>query len=159
VVKVATRTKDGKKVAVKIVSRAGMNPEEQKGLLREVEIMRTIDHPNIVKLYDFFEDEEKFYVVLEYIPGGELFERLVEKTYYTENEARDIAVTLFKAIKYIHDLGIVHRCVRNRKEKGIATNSSLSSLSLFYRFFLSFSLSFSFSRDMTGISNRKTFFS
>ena len=71
--------------------------------------MRSFDHPNIVKLFDFFEEPEKYFVVLEYIPGGELFERLVEKTFYTENEAREIAVVLFKAIKYIHDRDIVHR--------------------------------------------------
>jgi len=71
--------------------------------------MRSLDHPHIVKVIDFFEDPAYYYAVLEYIAGGELFDRLVEKATYTEGEARDVALTIFQAIKYIHDRNIVHR--------------------------------------------------
>ncbi|CAE7309501.1 cmk-1 [Symbiodinium microadriaticum] len=69
--------------------------------------MRALDHPNIVKLLDFFEEETNFYVVLEYLPGGELFDRIVKKTFYSEREARDTVRLIALAIKYCHDKEIL----------------------------------------------------
>lgn len=110
-VKIGYRTADNLKVAVKIVSRARLHPEDETNLIREIEIMRSLNHPHIVKVIDFFEDPSYYYAVLEYIAGGELFDRLVDKATYTESEARDVAITIFQAIKYIHDRNIVHRLV------------------------------------------------
>jgi serine/threonine protein kinase len=110
VVKMGTSVSDPTiKVAVKILSRAKMKAEDEAGILREVDIMRSLDHPNIVKMHDFFHDENYFYVVMEYVSGGELFERLVEKAVYTEEEARNIALVMFQALKYMHDKDLVHR--------------------------------------------------
>ncbi len=72
-------------------------------------ILRSLDHPNIVKVVDFFEEALFFYVVLEFLSGGELFDRLMEKAVYTEGEARDLAVILLETLKYCHDRDIVHR--------------------------------------------------
>lgn len=110
VVKVGTSKSDPSlKVAVKIMNRAKMKPEEEAIIMREVDVMRSLNHPNIVKLIDFFQDAQAFYVVMEYVGGGELFERLVDKAVYTEEEARDLAATMFRAIKYMHDKDLVHR--------------------------------------------------
>jgi calcium/calmodulin-dependent protein kinase I len=68
-----------------------------------------IDHPNIVKLYEIFEDEEFIYLVLELMTGGELFDRVVDKEHYSEKEASDTIRPIVDAIKYCHTLGIVHR--------------------------------------------------
>jgi serine/threonine protein kinase len=96
-------------VAVKIVNRLKLHPKDIEDFLHEVVVLRTLDHPNIVKVLDFFDDTTQYFLVLEYVGGGELFDRLVEKASYTESEARDLAITMFKALKYVHDKGLVHR--------------------------------------------------
>lgn len=85
---------------------------DQMALLHEVEMMKSLNHPNIVKLYDFFDEPTKFYLVLELMSGGELFDRLLQKEFYTESEARDLAVIFLKTIKYCHDQNIIHRDIK-----------------------------------------------
>lgn len=110
VVKLGTRIADGKKVAVKIVSRHRLQREDELSLRIEVEVLMSLNHPNIVQALDFFEEDDYFYVVLEYLDGGELFERLMDKAVYTEGEARDLFTVLLNAVKYCHDRDLVHRC-------------------------------------------------
>jgi len=69
----------------------------------------THTHTHAQKCYDFFEEQGAFYVVLEFIEGGELFDRIVKKTCYNEKEARDTVYTILRAIKYCHDRNVVHR--------------------------------------------------
>ena len=97
------------KVAVKIVDRTQLPADDEASLMQEVEILKSIDHPNIVRIFNFFPEKEKFYVVLEFAAGGELFDRIVEKTYYDEKEARDLSTILLKTIRFCHDKNIVHR--------------------------------------------------
>jgi calcium-dependent protein kinase len=52
--------------------------------------MKSLDHPNIIKLYEAFEDNRNIYLVMEVCEGGELFDRIIEKGHFTENEARVI---------------------------------------------------------------------
>ena len=71
--------------------------------------MRSVDHPNIVKLYDFFDEKRYYYMAIELMEGGELFERIVKKTFYNEKEARDLIRILLDALAYLHHRHIVHR--------------------------------------------------
>lgn len=109
VVKEATGKIDGSSVAVKILNRKKMDKKHEDGLRHEVKIMMDLSHPHIVKAHDLFEEPDNFYVVMELITGGELFDRIVRKTCYKEAEARQLARTLLGAIKYMHDHNIVHR--------------------------------------------------
>lgn len=109
VVKIANRLADGKKVAVKILTRSKLKSEDESNLREEVRILMRLDHPNIVKALDFFEDDSYFYFVLEHLAGGELFDRILEKEIYNEYEGRILAVVVLKAIKFIHDQGLIHR--------------------------------------------------
>lgn len=109
VVRVGTSNIDKKKVAVKIVKRQGLTDEDEESLRSEVQILLKLRHPNIVQAFDFFEETQQFYVILEYIDGGELFDRIVKKTFYNEKEARDLVQIVLTAIKYLHDQNIVHR--------------------------------------------------
>lgn len=74
--------------------------------------MRQLDHPNIVKLLDFSESRQYYYIVLELCPGGELFHKIVRLTYFSEDLSRHVIVQVAKAIEYLHETsGVVHRCV------------------------------------------------
>ncbi|CAM9757505.1 unnamed protein product, partial [Hapterophycus canaliculatus] len=68
-----------------------------------------MDHPNIVRLNQVFDCQNCLYMVMELCTGGELFDRIVMKDHYTENEARDCIIQVTKAILYCHQNGIVHR--------------------------------------------------
>mmetsp|Transcript_19750 Transcript_19750/g.19862 ORF Transcript_19750/g.19862 Transcript_19750/m.19862 type:complete len:377 (+) Transcript_19750:111-1241(+) len=109
VVKLATDKQTNARVAVKCINRTNLPPEDEVSLRQEVEILKSLHHPNVVKCYDFFEEEKYFYVIMEILEGGELFDRIVKKTFYNEKDARDLVFILLSAIKYCHDRGIVHR--------------------------------------------------
>lgn len=109
VVKLATHKQTGEKVAIKCIDRRGLAKDDEDALRQEVSIMKTLNHENIVKFFDFFEEPKYFYVVLEFVEGGELFDRIVTKTFYNEKEARDVVLTVLNGIKYCHDKGIAHR--------------------------------------------------
>ncbi|CAM9277638.1 unnamed protein product, partial [Ascophyllum nodosum] len=76
----------------------------------QVRILRNLRHPNVIEIYQFYQDDpNNYFVVIEFMRGGELFDRIVRKAFYNEKEARDLCRILLDAVKYIHDLGIVHR--------------------------------------------------
>lgn len=97
------------KVAVKIIKRDGLKPDEVVALKKEMRILQQLEHDNIVRAVDFFEEPDNFYVVMECIEGGELFDRIVAKTYYNEKEARDLVCLLLTVLQYIHSQNIIHR--------------------------------------------------
>jgi calcium/calmodulin-dependent protein kinase I len=68
-----------------------------------------MQHPHIVKLFDVFQEEKYYYLVTEFMAGGELFDRIVEKNFYSEREARDLVKILLESIQYMHSADVVHR--------------------------------------------------
>jgi calcium-dependent protein kinase len=74
--------------------------------------MKLVDHPNIVKLYEFFEDSDNFYLVTELCSGGPLFDEIIKKESFSENEAANIMQQLLSAIAHCHLRKIVHRDVK-----------------------------------------------
>ena len=92
----------GVEFAVKCITKtAELKEDEIVSLKEEVAVLRKIDHPNIIKLYDFFEEPKMFYMVTELMEGGELFDRIVKKTFYTEKEARDLVKILLSALQCV----------------------------------------------------------
>ena len=67
------------------------------------------DHPNIMKVFELYEDEHRFYIVTEYLEGGELFDHLIEHKCFDEKTACNIMKQIFAAISYCHQKKIVHR--------------------------------------------------
>jgi serine/threonine protein kinase len=74
--------------------------------------MRQLDHPNIVKLVDFSESRQYYYIILELAPGGELFHQIVRLTYFSEDLSRHVITQVAEALEYLHEeKGVVHRFV------------------------------------------------
>jgi len=75
--------------------------------------MRQLDHPNIVKLIDFTESRQYYYIVLELCPGGELFHQIVRLTYFSEDLSRHVITQVAVALQYLHEeAGVVHRDIK-----------------------------------------------
>jgi len=74
--------------------------------------MMQVDHPNIVKLSEVFEDDSNYSLVMELMTGGELFDTILEKEYFSEKEAADAIRPVIDAIKYCHSLNIIHRDIK-----------------------------------------------
>ncbi|KAG5176968.1 hypothetical protein JKP88DRAFT_270786 [Tribonema minus] len=108
-VHLATRRSDGARYATKVVSRRKLPAIDEAALRLEAKVLLELDHPNIVRLVAWYEEKEVFYVLLELCEGGELFDRIVRKSCYTEKEARDLVTLLLDAIAYCHERDIMHR--------------------------------------------------
>jgi len=109
VVKKGINKETGKEVAIKVIERESLEDEDEMALQNEVDILGQLDHPNVVKLYEIFDESSRMYLVLELMTGGELFDRIVEKEHYSEKEASDTIRPIVDAIRYCHSLGIIHR--------------------------------------------------
>jgi calcium/calmodulin-dependent protein kinase I len=96
--------------AVKVIQRKELQPKDDEAVLNEVAIMQSLmGNKYVVQLLDFYEEEDCFYIVMEYMTGGDVFDRIVEKTQYTEKDARDLTLILLKAVSSLHQAGIAHR--------------------------------------------------
>lgn len=112
VVKKATHIVTGKLFAVKIVEDSDDDSAPSTAsfsILDEIEFLSQLKHPNILSLSDVFYEDSKYYLVSELMMGGELFDRIVQKEFYSELDARDAAVSILRAIQYCHQHRIAHR--------------------------------------------------
>ncbi|XP_057323543.1 serine/threonine-protein kinase MARK2-like isoform X7 [Microplitis mediator] len=108
-VKLAKHIPTGKEVAIKIIDKTQLNPGSLQKLFREVRIMKMLDHPNIVKLFQVIETEKTLYLVMEYASGGEVFDYLVLHGRMKEKEARAKFRQIVSAVQYCHQKKIIHR--------------------------------------------------
>ena len=92
--------------ACKILKKA---TQDIKALQEEVEILSKLSHPNIMQLYEVYNDKTNFYIVTEFCQGGELFDAISKKGNFNENEASKIMKQVLSAITYSHQNNIVHR--------------------------------------------------
>ncbi|XP_069772592.1 MAP/microtubule affinity-regulating kinase 3a isoform X3 [Narcine bancroftii] len=108
-VKLARHILTGREVAIKIIDKTQLNPTSLQKLFREVRIMKCLNHPNIVKLFEVIETEKTLYLVMEYASGGEVFDYLVAHGRMKEKEARSKFRQIVSAVQYCHQKQIVHR--------------------------------------------------
>lgn len=86
-----------------------MDTNEQSLLETEINILKTMDHPNIVKLYEAYQDKKRYFIVTELCTGGELFDQIIKRPYYSERDAAMIMKQVLSAVSYCHSKNIAHR--------------------------------------------------
>ena len=93
--------------AIKTISKSQVKNIER--FRQEISIMKQLDHPNIIKLFETFEDHRNIYLVMELCSGGELFDRIIELGHLTEHQAATIMQQILRAIHYMHQNKVMHR--------------------------------------------------
>ncbi|XP_074861208.1 calcium/calmodulin-dependent protein kinase type 1 [Carettochelys insculpta] len=96
-----------KLVAIKCIAKKAL--QSKSSLENEIAVLHKIKHPNIVALDDIYESGGHLYLIMELVSGGELFDRIVEKGFYTERDASQLVRQILDAVRYLHERGIVHR--------------------------------------------------
>ncbi|KAK4521626.1 uncharacterized protein ATC70_004156 [Mucor velutinosus] len=123
--------KTGKKVAIKVAQKSHPNDKntgqrhlhssiikkprvtERANIMKEVEIMRNVRHPNIVQLIHYMETYDNYFLTLDLCQGGELFHQIVKLTYFSENLSRHVITQVALAVRHLHEeCGVVHRDIK-----------------------------------------------
>mmetsp|Transcript_24174 Transcript_24174/g.42957 ORF Transcript_24174/g.42957 Transcript_24174/m.42957 type:complete len:525 (+) Transcript_24174:315-1889(+) len=146
VVREAQRRRDKQRVAVKSIAKRELQ-RDLTFMRRELDILQSVDHPNIIRLYETYEDEKYLHIVVELCTGGELLDRLLEKGMLSEAETAETLRYILSAVHHLHTLKIVHR---DLKPENIlfANTQSLADLKL-----ADFGLSCKFSNEELKLSS------
>uniref|UniRef100_A0A1I7ZBP5 non-specific serine/threonine protein kinase n=1 Tax=Steinernema glaseri TaxID=37863 RepID=A0A1I7ZBP5_9BILA len=108
-VKTGTHCITGRKVAIKIVNKEKLSDSVLQKVEREIAIMKLIEHPHVLHLYDVYENKKYLYLLLEHVSGGELFDYLVRKGRLMAKEARKFFRQIISALDFCHAHNICHR--------------------------------------------------
>lgn len=109
VVRLIVDKNTGEEKALKLISKRGSEKDQESTLLNEIKIMKTLDHPSIVKMYEYYQDKKNFYIVTELLKGGELFDKIIELTSFAEKDAAEVFRQLISVVQYAHENRIMHR--------------------------------------------------
>ncbi|XP_064353129.1 serine/threonine-protein kinase SIK1 [Dromaius novaehollandiae] len=109
VVKLARHRVTKTQVAIKIIDKTRLDPSNLEKIYREVQIMKLLNHPHIIKLYQVMETKDMLYIVTEFAKNGEMFDHLTSNGHLSENEARKKFWQILSAVEYCHSHHIVHR--------------------------------------------------
>ena len=103
-----THRATGRKVAIKCVLRKDLPPADDAAIYDEVAILASLNHPHIVPIIDFFDEKDCYFIIMELMSGGDLFDRIGTKKSYSEADARDLVVKMLKAMAFCHRRKIAH---------------------------------------------------
>uniref|UniRef100_A0A452VNY2 non-specific serine/threonine protein kinase n=1 Tax=Ursus maritimus TaxID=29073 RepID=A0A452VNY2_URSMA len=109
VVKLARHRVTKTQVAIKIIDKTRLDSSNLEKIYREVQIMKLLNHPHIIKLYQVMETKDMLYIVTEFAKNGEMFDYLTSNGHLSENEARKKFWQILSAVEYCHSHHIVHR--------------------------------------------------
>lgn len=96
-------------MAIKAIEKVKLSKEDRRYLNNELAISKELFHINIIRCYEVIETKNYVYIVMERVPGGELFDLIERKKYFSEFESCYITYHLLKALNYLHSCGIMHR--------------------------------------------------
>jgi len=122
-----THRQSQKIVAIKCIHRKQLQPSVDVGILREVSILASLKHEYICPIIDFFTETDFYYIVLEFMEGGDVFDRIGQIVKYNEEMARDLCLKLLKAVAYCHENNIAH-CDLKHKNLLLKKNDDDSSV-------------------------------
>lgn len=114
----------GQHYAVKILDVRNMSEKERLKIERETRIVRRLTHPNIVRLHAFIRADTSYYLIFDLVTGGELFEDIVAREYYSETDASHCIQQVLQSVQHCHENHIVHRDLKpenlllSSKERG-----------------------------------------
>ena len=94
---------------MKIIHVKNTSTDLEKKISKEINILKDLDHPNIMKVFEFFCNKNAIFIINELCTGGELFDKIVEVKHFSENVAADIMRQLFSAVGFCHEQGVIHR--------------------------------------------------
>jgi calcium-dependent protein kinase len=115
--------------ALKVVKKEIINlQDDSKKFLKDIEVLSQIDHPNIIKIFEYFIAEDSYFVIVELAKGCELMEIIEQLSRYSENQAAIIMEQLFSCVAYMHSKGIVHRDLK--PENIMMESSNIGDLSI-----------------------------
>lgn len=97
------------KRAMKHIKKDKIIKEDEDNMFAEVNILKELDHPNIVKLHELYQDTRNYYLITEYLEGGELFQKITDLKSFSEKMAADFMKQILSAVMYCHERKIVHR--------------------------------------------------
>ena len=109
IVKRASNRTTGQKVAIKIIKKYELTDEDKMALQNEIDILTHVDHPNIVKLYGFFDDLLHFYTLMECALDGHLSEALKKRPPFSESDAATLMSQVCQVISHLHSESVIHR--------------------------------------------------
>ena len=96
--------------AMKKIKKMRNNMNKINEIVNEIEILKNLDHPNIVKIFEFFIEADGYYIITEYCDGGELYQAIKLKGFFSENIAANIIYQVFNAMNYCHNtIKVIHR--------------------------------------------------
>lgn len=108
-VRVCVHRESNNQRAVKVLRKSHMDEDEKRMFFNEINVLKDLDHPNILKMYEFFEDEKRYYIVTDICKGGELFDEIVKRGKFDEKDAGVLIRQVLSCINYCHVNHIVHR--------------------------------------------------
>ena len=94
---------------MKIIKCKSSSEYHSSAINKEINILKNLDHPNIIKVYEFYQSEKYIYIINELCTGGELFDKIVDVKYFSENVASNIMRQLLSVVAYCHENGVIHR--------------------------------------------------